>query len=1524
MATQYIGTTISGLSTDDPVRPTLTANEKGVLFVETDTNKVYQWDGDSWNEITSTAANLSGTTLNSNIVTSSLTTVGALNAGSITSGFTSIDVGSGAITTTGTITAGNLNVTGTTTTVNSTNTTISDKIIELASGASTGADAGIIIERGSSGHNAIMAWDEDNDRFHFGTTTDTGTASSLTITTGTLEANLVGNVTGNTSGNAGTVTNGVYTTGAQTIAGSKTLTDQLIIKGDQSALRHQTANGTDRFLTGLRSDLDANDFVFHTYGGDWNFRNGKVGIGISPTYLTHIYGAEAGEGTALGQLAIQSSTAYGSTPDAGIIFLNQHTSGSQAIMGGIKVTKTTTGDGNYSGTMTFQVRNHGAVAYDAMTILNTGNVGIGDDAPETLLHLKDGAPDITYEDTDGGDKYIVGNNGGNFRIRNATDSRTDLNITGAGNVGIGETSSANLLHVKVDDTGVNPHASAQIVLERAGTNYLQFLTAANGTSGLLFGDANDNDVSKIYYDHNTTTMYFQTEAATAATIDSTQTLHTNMFGIRSGDHMYLRTDGNGTKANIRLSDSDSEVQFNNASNAGILSFGTHINSTLNKNLSMRTKYVSSQYKVQVGLNIDDPFQNVAGGTVDLDVSGLHIKDTVAHGQLLIEANPPSLHVMDSGGASNDKWMMYRIDGGLGWFQSLNDDGSDRVDNILVMDMGTGHAGFNAVPKQDWNSSFQAIHLGNQTAFANFTSRGGYWLNNVRYNGSSQFTYINNDEACVIDLVDGCFRFRTAGVGSADAAASLAAKFYIANNGQTVIGSSTVKGNAKLSMYGGIWVDPQTWQLAGSGNDSTAEVAMVLDGYGGIYSWFDGYNRNIIKSVATGIIEIGQGNTGIWNTIDLHPGNAGKVRIYGDDPSSSNEMLIATFEDANLTLAGQIKISGGSPGADKVLTSDANGLATWEEASGGGGGTMQLTVASGHTITPGMVVGINSSGQAVEYTTTGADYTGLKLYSYPADQETYTYRYPKVLYDTETDIHILIAVKCLASTNEPLTDGSANQGMFAIPFTIDANDNYTFGTEMRITSDCPVYGHNYHAAMLETRQQAVVIVNYATAGSNWTANQGKKGWLLKTKATSPTTVVASTEFTIVTHTADSYSPYYGDGSSGSDHRGVVSYGGSSYYAKARVLDFGTAWNETQGGANNVTVGSEYNMINSAAYYPKPVAWAHQDKTGNSGTQFFMGTYSHIHGFDIGSSGTTINTITTGNWQPYYPHPQDLVWAGINGEVHMTGGYSSSYQYEMRITISASDNTTTQDNTNLNQSINGGSSGGGTSAVIQVYAGESDSFLHIYHKNQNGTWYGFPGDDGFHDASWNVKRITVDSQNRYTPAHFPTVPDLRLNPWVAGHGLGNNIGQIGACHNADRNRVVVAAETYTYGADGADQRPTRNRTNTRKITIGLYMLKVASGETDRLNDFGTANGIFVGLGADASNVTAGNTATVTVTGGVNERLSGLTAGREYYIDEFGSIFKNGPPQQSQDLIRLGTAVSSTKLLVMGDTPTHRAYG
>jgi len=90
----------------------------------------------------------------------------------------------------------------------------------------------------------------------------------------------------------------------------------------------------------------------------------------------------------------------------------------------------------------------------------------------------------------------------------------------SGKVGIGESSPANLLHVKASDTGVTPHASAQIVLERSGTNYLQLLTANTGTQGILFGDADDNDRGKVAYDHSNDSMRFEVAAGERLRIDS--------------------------------------------------------------------------------------------------------------------------------------------------------------------------------------------------------------------------------------------------------------------------------------------------------------------------------------------------------------------------------------------------------------------------------------------------------------------------------------------------------------------------------------------------------------------------------------------------------------------------------------------------------------------------------------------------------------------------------------------------------------------------------------------------------------------------------------------------------------------------------------------------------------------------------------------------------------------------------------------------------------------------------------------
>lgn len=86
--------------------------------------------------------------------------------------------------------SGDLTVNGTTTTLNTTNTVVSDNLLELNNGVSSNAnDSGIVIERGSTGDNAFMGWDESADSFIVGTTTATGSSTGdLTITAADLSA----------------------------------------------------------------------------------------------------------------------------------------------------------------------------------------------------------------------------------------------------------------------------------------------------------------------------------------------------------------------------------------------------------------------------------------------------------------------------------------------------------------------------------------------------------------------------------------------------------------------------------------------------------------------------------------------------------------------------------------------------------------------------------------------------------------------------------------------------------------------------------------------------------------------------------------------------------------------------------------------------------------------------------------------------------------------------------------------------------------------------------------------------------------------------------------------------------------------------------------------------------------------------------------------------------------------------------------------------------------------------------------
>ena len=129
------------------------------------------------------------------------------------------------------IVTGDFTVNGTTTTVSTTNMKVSDTLLELNTGAGSNAnDMGIIMERGSTGNNAIFMFDESADEFTVGLTTATNDATgNISVTAGTFTAaTLKGNLVVADDGDIGSAS----ATDAMQISsgGIVTFKDDILIK----------------------------------------------------------------------------------------------------------------------------------------------------------------------------------------------------------------------------------------------------------------------------------------------------------------------------------------------------------------------------------------------------------------------------------------------------------------------------------------------------------------------------------------------------------------------------------------------------------------------------------------------------------------------------------------------------------------------------------------------------------------------------------------------------------------------------------------------------------------------------------------------------------------------------------------------------------------------------------------------------------------------------------------------------------------------------------------------------------------------------------------------------------------------------------------------------------------------------------------------------------------------------------------------------------------------------------------------
>ena len=170
---------------------------------------------------------------------------------------------------------GNLEVSGTTTTISSETVTFDDNILLLNSNetGTPSQDGGIEIERGTS-TNKLLTWSESSDKW---------TVGAETFVAGTFEGPLTGNVTGNLSGNVTSTGTSAFTTvdinggnidntiiGATTPAAGTFST----ITGDGTAITNVLSNytttnlpeGTNKYFTDERVDDRIDALFTNAYG----------------------------------------------------------------------------------------------------------------------------------------------------------------------------------------------------------------------------------------------------------------------------------------------------------------------------------------------------------------------------------------------------------------------------------------------------------------------------------------------------------------------------------------------------------------------------------------------------------------------------------------------------------------------------------------------------------------------------------------------------------------------------------------------------------------------------------------------------------------------------------------------------------------------------------------------------------------------------------------------------------------------------------------------------------------------------------------------------------------------------------------------------------------------------------------------------------------------------------------------------------------------------------------------------------
>ena len=182
-------------------------------------------------------------------------------------------------------------------------------------------------------------------------------------------------------------------------------------------------------------------------------------------------------------------------------------------------------------------------------------------------------------------------------------------------------------------------------------------------------------------------------------------------------------------------------------------------------------------------------------------------------------------------------------------------------------------------------------------------------------------------------------------------------------GNTFVGYGTA--NASGSGNGNTYIGFESGESNTSGTNNTAlGYGSGIGNNGGADNIFVGWQAgyDVVSGSRNIVIGYDQAASG--------PGVNDKLNIGGvlfGDLAAGRIGIGTNAPGAKLEVAGQVKITGGAPGAGKVLTSDANGLAAWQVAAStlsigdsyGGGKIFWLDASGKH----GLIAAIVDAGNA---------------------------------------------------------------------------------------------------------------------------------------------------------------------------------------------------------------------------------------------------------------------------------------------------------------------------------------------------------------------------------------------------------------------------------------------------------------------------------------------------------------------------------------------------------------------------------